>query len=326
MAAKKNKYEFFLNGVGRFVSGSLTQKRDKDIDGRPIAEDDRFYDYGVAVRKDDPWIGTFFAGLSNFLGTEWASHPAKLQAYNNWFNTMSGLSMKISDGDKPNKKGQVNENTIGHFVFWFTSKYEVKTVDPHNQDIPPEVIKRGHYVQFAANIQDNDQPYDPGPRNRAGVYLNPEVIRLVAEGDEIKGGVNAEEKMGGTTAANIQLPPGARAIGSSAGMPGMASSPGATMPGTQPAGNVAMPGAGQPMTQQQHMQPVQGQPQMGAATMPVAGGITQNAQPPTASPGNIQPHPGILQGPNGTQQPPAGNVAMPGAGQQPQMPGGVPGQ
>ena len=49
-----NKHDFFTNSVGRFVSGSMTEKRAKDNDGRAIDPDDQRFEFGVAFRKDDP--------------------------------------------------------------------------------------------------------------------------------------------------------------------------------------------------------------------------------------------------------------------------------
>ena len=123
-----NRLEFFTPCAGRFVNGSLTEKRTKDKDNRPIAEDKQRFEYGVAFDKAELWsmlTGQFYPWLTSALATD----ANALQRMQNWFTTMTGFSMKISDGDKPNAKGQLNENTKGMFVIWFSSSYPPTTVD-----------------------------------------------------------------------------------------------------------------------------------------------------------------------------------------------------
>lgn len=261
-----NKHDFFTNSVGRFVSGSMTEKRTKDNDGRAIDPDDQRFEFGVAFRKDDPEMQTLFGGFWQFLSQEYANKPHVLQMVQNWFQTLNGYSMKIADGDKPNSKGQVNENTRGHFVFYFSTNYPVTTVDAQYQEIPATNIKRGWFVRVAGNITPNGLE-----NHQAGVYMNPSAIQLIAEGDEIRGGVDAQTAFGGTQAP-AALPPGARPIG--AGTPAGAAF---GMPGAPAMG---MPGA--PAQQQT----------ASAATMPgMPGAAPAPAQPQTAS-----PYPAILQG------------------------------
>ncbi len=267
MANTAPKHFFNTNAVGRFVSGSLTEQRKQDIDGRPIAEEDRRTEIGIAFKKTDPDMTRIFGEMNIYLGAQWATDQAKLTALAGWFQTMDGLSLKISDGDKANSKGKFNDNSKDCYVFWFSTPFDFKTVDPHNQELPAEAIKRGWHVQIAGDFTDNQQPWTIS-RNRCGMYLNFSVVRLVAEDDEIKSGISAEEAFGGSVAPT-NLPSGARAVGTDVGMPGMAPSQQAgaapEMPGQQ-----AVPTA-QPSTP--------GQPPTAAVT---------------ASPSNITPHNGIL--------------------------------
>lgn len=272
-----NKHDFFTNQVCRFVSGSLTEKRTKDTNGRLLPEEKHRYEFGIALSKTDPDTARLFVEFQAFMQNEWANDQNKLTALVNWFQTMTGMPMKISDGDRPNAKGQLNSNTTGCFVFWFSTGFQPKCCTATNEEIPAEAIKRGYYVQIAGNIASNGLPWQPDGKG-AGIYMNPSVIRLVGEGDEIVGGVDAATAFGGT-AAPTQLPPGARPVGTNVGMPGMAPVTGVA-PGPQ--ANAPVPNQTAPV----------GMPGQttGQQAAPVA----------TASPSNINPHTGILNGPNTT--------------------------
>jgi len=262
-----NKHDFFTNSVGRFVSGSITEKRTKDNDGRAIDPDDQRFEFGVAFRKDEPEMQTLLGGFQQFLTQEYANKPHVLRMVQNWFQTLNGYSMKIADGDKPNSKGQVNENTRGHFVFYFSTKFPVTTVDAQYREIPATNIKRGWFVRVAGNITPNGLE-----NHQAGVYMNPSAIQLVAEGDEINVGVDAQAAFGGTQAP-MALPPGARPIGAGTpvgaafgqGAPGAPSVPDQHLTGsavTTPVVPVATPAPAQPQTASPYPAILQGMPQL----------------------------------------------------------------
>lgn len=272
-----NQLNFFTNSVHRLVSGSLTDRvtKDRNNNNAPIPEDKQRYEFGVAMRKDDPDTTRLINEIHTFLSQEWANDAGKIAALNNyWASGCDGISLKIKDGDQPNSKGKFNDNTKGCFVFYFSNwgGEPPRCVDPHNQDIPGDAVKRGYYVQIAGTIKDNGEVYSTNPRmNRCGAYLDSNVVRLVAEGEVITGGIDAETAFGGTTAANLTLPAGAKPLGSGAGIPGMASS-------------ANLPGMSAPV-----------QPQTAVAGLPGTAPVQQAAPVTTASP--IDPHTAILQGP-----------------------------
>lgn len=238
---------FYTPMIGRFVSGSLTEKRSKDGEGRPIAPDNQRFEFGIAFDKQQAWafLGEkFYPYLASALSVD----QNGLQRMSNWFQNPAAkgiFSMKITDGDAPNQKGHVSDHTKGMFVFWF-SAIDLKTVDPNNLDLSPDMIKRGWFVQVAGSIKPNEQQGD-----RAGIYMNGNIVRLVAEGDVIVGGIDPTEAFGGTTAATpAALPPGARPLGSSSGVAaGFAPAGGSMAPvgqfaGAPPAGiPIASPGS-----------------------------------------------------------------------------------
>lgn len=241
--------QFFTNTVGRLVSGSITQKRVKDNDGRPIPEDEQRYEFGIAFEKRAIWDEILVGKFHPYLMSALASDPNGLQRVNAWFQNPGAkgiFSMKIGDGDAPNSKGRVNEHTKGCFVFYCNAIEPRACVVGTNADIDPAEIKLGYYVQLAGNIKPNDEPGD-----RAGIYLNGNILRLVAEGDVIVAGIDAETAFGGTTADGLQLPPGARPLGSGNGnaqafgqtsLPGSGTAPAPNQTGGAPSG-LPLPGA-----------------------------------------------------------------------------------
>ena len=286
--------QFNINAYGRFVSGSITDKRTKDHKNRPIPEDKQNYQFGIAFAKTDPAIQQFFNDTYGYCQAAWATDQHKLQALQGYFTPtqngyhMQGLSMKVSDGDKPNAQGKVNDNTKGHYVVWCSSGYPPKTCDTAYQEIAPESVKRGYYVAVAGTISDNELPWQADGKG-AGIYINGNVVRLLAEGDQIIGGVDPATAFGNAQAPQGQMPAGARALGSGIGAPN-------GMPGMTPQ---------QGMPQQPNPNVVQGQPQTGGVPMQGVPGVQQNAMPGTASPGSVQmpnAHPGILNGPGGQPQ------------------------
>lgn len=288
-----NRHEFYTQTIGRFVSGSLTEKRTKDNAGRPIPDEDQRFEFGIAFPKDDPDMQRLFGEFWQFLSQEYQSKPQVMQMVQTWFQTLNGFSMKIQDGDKPNSKGTVNDNTKGCYVFYFSSNFAPDTVSgPAYEPCEATAIKRGYYVRVAGSIVPNGLD-----NHQAGIFMNPTAIQLVAKGEEIRGGVDAATAFGGSQMPG-QLPPGAQPLDQGFTAPGQQqpAPPAPGMPGTVP----TQPPAGAPA-------PGQTAP----AAMPGQGGAQPPAQPQTAYPGNVQPHPDILNPP----QPPA----APGQPQQQQQ-------
>jgi hypothetical protein len=192
--------------VGRLISGSLSEKVDKDFDGNTIPPEDRRFEFGVAFRKDDPGTAPMIQAVAAQVYTDFSRHPniqAIIGQYN--FAPKSGFSWKIKDGDLPNAKGEFNENARGCYVLYFSSSYPTKCGDENSAEIPADQVYRGCFVDMIFTCAGNDLTGD-----RAGVYLNPQAIRRVAHGKPIVGGIDLT-----TAFANrpvpTQLPPGASA-------------------------------------------------------------------------------------------------------------------
>ena len=232
----------FYTPVGRFVSGSLTEKRTKDLNNREIDPDKQRYEFGLAIRKDDPGLMPLITQIATHAKAGYQNSPHIVQRIDNWFRTLDGFSMKISDGDAPNSRGVINQNTVGHFVFWFSTSMEILAANRNNQQIDIATIKRGWFVDLSGNCAVNGLT-----DHNAGVYLNPVCVRLIAEGEEILGGLTVEAALEHAPPAPTALPPGARPVGSTPKAPTSSGLPGTGLPGnpTQPATGApaaAMPG------------------------------------------------------------------------------------
>jgi hypothetical protein len=311
--------------VGRFVGGSLTEKRETDMDDRPIPADKQQYEIGIAFRKDDPKLPQVFNAIAGHAWQEFARDPAAQQKIGQaaqYFpahpQVLDGFSWKISDGDKPNRKGQVSEHTRGHYVFYFKSSFPIRCANQQNAEIPADQIKRGYFVDVSFTCAGNGETGD-----RAGVYLNPQFVRLIAYGEEIRGGVSAAEAFANAPVPT-QLPPGASAMPVAGNPPAMpAAAPQAQQPGFPgngaPTGmSASMPPAGTPasgapfpsnsglpaQTPAFPSNTAPGFPSQPAPAVPSTGAPAAfpggNAPSPTGFPGNgqpVQPHPTFANGP-----------------------------
>lgn len=185
--------------VGRIVSGSLTEKRTTDYEGKPVPEEKQNYQFGVAFRKDDPAIQGVMQYLQGVAMTQHAHNPSVTS-----FN-LQGYSWKVRDGDTPGRDGQVSNNTAGHWVFYFSSSYPINTCDASNAPIDAAQCYRGAFVDLVMNAVNNGKQ-----GSNEGLFLNPVWVRKIAEGERITGGVDAATAFAGH-AAPTALPPGASA-------------------------------------------------------------------------------------------------------------------
>lgn len=322
--------------VGRYVGGSLTEKRTEDMDGRPIAPEKQQFEIGVAYRKDDPKFPAVFQGIAGHAWQEFARDssiqakigetaqyfPHQADAYQAHYrkSVLDGFSWKISDGDKPNRQGQVSEHTRGHWVMYFKSSFPIRCANQQNAEIPADQIKRGYFVDVSFTCAGNGEQGD-----RAGVYLNPAWVRMIAYGEEIRGGVSANDAFANAPVPS-QLPPGASAMpiaGNPAAIP--TGAPAGGMPGLPPQGQGATgfppqtgatgfpaPNAGAPAHApttapsqafpgapgQTAHNPAPGFPASAAPGSVAPGAFPGgNAPSQTGFPSNVQPHPTFANGP-----------------------------
>lgn len=308
-----NRSDNMVTPVGRFVSGSITQKQTTGYQNKPIPEEKQMYEFGVAISKQDPGVVPMLQQIAAHAFASYANAPHIQQLIQQMDFGVRGFSWKIADGDKPNKKGQTNPNTVGHWVIYFSSMY-IEFCDQNNVDMPAENIKRGSFVMVSFTVATNDAVDD-----QAGIYVNPQIVKFVAFGDEIRGGISADDAFGDSPIPQ-QLPAGASLtpVGTAmntgqVGFQQPAQSPAAGQPHMQPASQPVM------NTMSVNTQPMTGSPGNGAPVMGNGVGTVADpsmqpgfapTQPTTASPSNAQPLTGFAQG---QPQPGMPGVQQPGA-------------
>lgn len=277
----------FVLPPGRLIAGHVVEQNKTDYQNRPLTEDKWYRYIGVAVRKDQLGgsvngqpvenVTALLTAMYQFGCMSVQQYPA---VYARAQQFLAGdFSWKIKDGDLPNKEGKKSENAAGCFVFHMQTTLPIAACDSKNVTMDPAGIKRGYYVDVAGSMAWNNLS-----DNNAGVYMNPQIVRLLAFGPEIIGGPDAATAFAGVNVSN--LPPGASAVpigaGPSAGAPG-AGLPG--LPGVGGAAPAGLPGVGVPAA-----------PMGGATGLPGAmGGLP---------PGTASPISGFHQGPGAGGLPP----------------------
>lgn len=203
----------FLSPVGRLVQGDAFEPQTKDSQGAPLTvktgpnagQPTQKYFAGVAFAKNDPAWPAFQAQI---MAVGRAAFPQFFDAAGNC--THPSFAWKIIDGDVGfDQNGRANnskEGFPGHYVVRFTSSYPPKCFyagryQPHEQIQDKMAIRRGYYVRIAGTVEGN------GNMQKPGVYMNLNMIELVAQGKEITSGPDAASVFGKAPAA--ALPPGA---------------------------------------------------------------------------------------------------------------------
>lgn len=297
----------FLTPVGRLVSGDAWKPQTTDMQGQPLkiksgpnaGQPGQRYVLNIAVAKNDPELGTYYALLMK----------AAREAWPQFFNGAPGpdgqpqcthpqFALKLMDGDGVDGNGKPNNQKEGHAGHWIiktSSSYAPRCFykdryAAQDEIKDPSLLVRGDYVRISGTLEGNNQPTKPG------MYVNCGMVALWAKGTPIVSGPDAATAFGGAAAG--VLPAGAFALPAAGpAMPGMAAMAGNVAP--SPTGFVppaAMPGMGLP----------------GGAPV---------AQP---NPTYVQPNPGVLMpgmAPPAAQSAYAAPMAMPGFPQQQAAPG-----
>lgn len=281
-----SEYLYLVTPIGRLVRGAVNERSAKDYDGNEYAPGTGPFELGFAISKTDPATAEFLGklyqkactdapNLKNRIDAEWQSGFA---------GNNGGFKFKVRDGDKPNLKGVVNPNTVGHYVlnlsttlpvkFTYTDQFNLSLTDamgqkiPPRSDISPDHIKIGDYGYISLSTK-----YNGKIDGTAGLYLSQSAIMLAAYGEAISGGMSLDEAFANVPAG--QLPPGATVA--SAALPNAAPAPVAATTGMPIPGGTPAP--------------------VGAPTLP------------TASP-TVEPHTAFLN----AAPAPVGGLPLPGQG------------
>lgn len=239
MSSQSNR---FLSPVGRLVQGDAFEPQTKEYDGSPMVikrgpnagQPTQKWVAVVAFAKNDPAWPAFKAQMTAVAR---AAFPQLFDAAGNC--THPAFAWKIADGDGIDQNGKANaskEGFAGHWVVRFTSSFPPKCFysgryQPHEQIQDKMAIRRGYYVRIAGTIEGN------GETGKPGVYMNLNMIELVAQGKEIVSGPDAASVFGAGPAP--VLPAGAIALPGQ--QPGF-QQPGATAAPTYAPAPTAAPG------------------------------------------------------------------------------------
>lgn len=263
----------FVTPVGRVIWGSLSELNTNNSDGKPEPDVSKHhYSFGLAILKNAPGLQELFGMFYQQAIAGYPNNPAMAQRIGNEWQSgfagnQGGFKFKIKDGDRNEiKSGKPNPNAVGHYVIAFKSNFPIKCANTQNQEIDAKQVERGYFVDVAGSTLVNEKL-----DHTAGLYMNPNVVRLIAFGEKIMGGISIEDAFAGH-AAPTQLPPGASAtpVAPAGGMPGFTPQ-GQALPGMPPQGGGAImpggPGTAQPMAPGGYAQP-QGAPAMGYPSNP----------------------------------------------------------
>lgn len=205
----------FLTPVGRLVQGDAMEPQTKDQQGNPLTiktgpnagqPTQRFF-MALAFPKADQGFAALRAQMVQIARSAW---PQWFDAAGNC--THPKFSWKIMDGDGVDDNGKPNatkEGFAGHWVVKFSSSYPPKCFyagryQPHEQIQDKMAIRRGYYVRIGGTIESN------GNAQKPGLYVNLNMVELVAQGKEIVSGPDAAAVFGATPVA--ALPAGAIAL------------------------------------------------------------------------------------------------------------------
>jgi len=212
MSSQSNQ---FLTPVGRLVQGDPMDPQTKDQQGNPLTiktgpnigqPTQRFF-IALAFPKNDPGFAALRAQMVQVARTAW---PQWFDAAGNC--THPKFSWKIMDGDGVDDNGKPNntkEGFAGHWVVKFSSSFPPKCFytgrySPQDQIQDKMAIRRGYYVRVGGTVESNANPQKPG------LYVNLNMVELVALGKEIVSGPDAAAVFGAAPAP--VLPAGAIAL------------------------------------------------------------------------------------------------------------------
>lgn len=179
-----------LTPVGRLVQGSLYDPSTTDAEGNPHTDKKGEpyveYFFAIAIEKgqEKHWSETSWGQLIWTVGHK--AYPSIASSPN--------FSWKIKDGDStvPNLKGNRPcdfTGFAGNWILCFKNRYVFSICNDNGQLklTEKDYIKLGYYVRVSAKVSGN------GGTQQPGVYLRPEAVALIGEGDLISRGVDTKD-------------------------------------------------------------------------------------------------------------------------------------
>lgn len=212
MASKTQAVQFYLP-PGRMVGGSMHELQTKDQQGRDREKPGLYF--AVAVPKTEPTIAGILQTISQVAWQHYQNVASIADQLKQGLSAPN-FAWKVEDGDAPKHAGR--EGYAGCWVFRFsTSIIPIKTGDSQDNPIDPTTIKCGFYIDVLGSCAVNGLT-----DKNAGVYLNPNGVRLLGYGKEIQIGPSIAQMFANRQAS---LPPGASALPVTSGPPAGAPAP-----------------------------------------------------------------------------------------------------
>jgi hypothetical protein len=277
-----------------WVGGSLFEGKQKknfqtnqpefNADGTPVVE----YGFGLAIPKLDPATNQ---NTQQYTTAYQTLYNEAMTLFNGATQLPNGFPLKIKDGDVDvDRNGNPLANKEGyknHIVIACTTRIPPKFYVWQNGEnvLTNQGIKCGDYV----NVQLNVKAHPAKGQGKAGLYVNPVFVQLVAAGKAIINAPSGDEVFGNTApsyAGQMEVDTGVQAPGAAAlppqglpqqGLPQQGQAPAQGFPAADPNYNVL---PGHIMNPQQGQAPAQGLPQ------------TNNQLPQQGLPGTHTPTPG----------------------------------
>lgn len=205
----------FTSPVGRLVQGSMVLHAATDIDNDPKLDKDgkqvQECFMAIAIAKNDPALPAFYA---LYTAQARASFPHLFDANGNC--THPRFAWKIQDGDGVDNSGKSvadKEGFAGHYIFKMATRYAPRCY-PYGKYQPSDVfqdpdgaIKRGYYIRVGGTIDGNG--VDANNKQAVpGLYVSPNLVELIAYGEEIVSGPDAAAIFGAAPLTGA-LPAGA---------------------------------------------------------------------------------------------------------------------
>ena len=185
----EKKYIDGVTPVGRLVSGAIFTPTDKGFEG--VKLETPVYYAQLAIPKGSPGLQGVFDDL----------RAAASRGFPNGEHTRQDFSWKFKDGDMP--QNSQKPGWAGCYVLTFRSQFAPSAiVDSNFQEIiDPQRLRTGYQVRISYSVVGNGKPSTPG------IYLNLQMIQLVAEDEIITTGPDPKEVFAGA-AAPLQQSPG----------------------------------------------------------------------------------------------------------------------
>lgn len=204
-----------ISPAGRIVAGSVFKPSTKDMKGK-VREKPQYF-FALAIPKTDPAVNNMLNAFWQLVIENVFNNPRATvvlqSAINEFIRPKSGFAWKIDDGDHP--KHADKAGYPGNWVIKFTTTIPIKCYDREARQIDPASVKTGFYVDVAMTVQPNGYFDD-----QAGLYVNPNMVRLLGFGEEIQPGPSALQVFGAAPAPVIgSQTPLAPAGGPTAGAP-----------------------------------------------------------------------------------------------------------